>query len=146
MLSTDPPVIVEENFTASVSALWRALTEVNEMTEWFFENIPDFKAEVGFEIEFIVENEGRVFPHQWKVTEAIPEKRLTLEWKYGGYPGLSFVTFELENLTNGSKLTVTHTITEDFPDDVPEFSRENCQGGWEWFIGESLNGYMKGKG
>ena len=42
------------------------------MRQWYFENIPAFKAEVGFETQFEIHNQGRIFPHRWKVTKVVP--------------------------------------------------------------------------
>ena len=47
----DPPIIVEHSFDASAETVWRAITDVDQMRQWYFENIPDFRAEVGFRDE-----------------------------------------------------------------------------------------------
>jgi hypothetical protein len=54
------------------------------------------------------------------------------------------VTFELVDAGDEVKLVVTHEVLESFPDDIPEFTRENCQGGWEYFIHRSLQDFLKG--
>ncbi len=112
------------------------------MTQWFFENIKNFEPTVNFETQFVVRNEDRIFTHLWKVTEVIPGKKITYNWKYKEYAGDSFVTFELSKKSNKTELKLTHTVTEEFQDDIPEFSRESCLGGWNYFIGESLNNYL----
>jgi hypothetical protein len=35
-------------------------------------------------------------------------------------------------------LRLTHFVEEDFPDDIPEFSRESGLQGWTYFIKEKL--------
>ena len=62
MKRVDPPIIVEETYNKPIDTVWSAITEPVQMRKWFFDNIPDFKPEVGFEIEFDVEAGGRVFP------------------------------------------------------------------------------------
>ncbi len=36
----------------------------------------------------------------------------------------------------------TLTGRGDFPDDVPEFERESCLGGRQYFIGQALKAYL----
>jgi hypothetical protein len=48
MKKGEAPVVVEQGFDRSASAVWDAITKIGEMRKWYFENIPDFKAEVGF--------------------------------------------------------------------------------------------------
>ncbi|WP_299104914.1 SRPBCC domain-containing protein [uncultured Tenacibaculum sp.] len=142
MKKTDKPVIVEENFTVSINELWGAITEVNRMKQWFFENIESFEPTVGFKTKFIVQNEDRIFPHLWEVTEVIPKERICYNWKYEGYKGDSFVTFEIFKSEQGSKLILTHKVTESFTADIEEFKRESCIGGWNWFIKNQLKNYL----
>jgi uncharacterized protein YndB with AHSA1/START domain len=142
MKKTDPPVIIEQNFDVSTAQLWDALTQEDQMRQWFFENMETFEPEPGFETRFVVENEGRVFPHLWKITEVIPLQKITINWKYEGYAGDSLVTFALAEQDKGSLLVLTHRVTEDFPEDVPEFRRESCTQGWKWFIRERLREYL----
>jgi uncharacterized protein YndB with AHSA1/START domain len=139
----EAPVIVEELIHASAEAVWIALTDVTEMRKWYFPNIPDFRAEVGFETLFLVTNEGRKFPHRWKVTEVVRNARLVYDWSFDGYPGDSFVVFELSPEGDSTRLTVTATVREDFPDEIPEFRRESCVGGWEYFIQQSLKAHLE---
>ena len=81
MKNNDEPVIVEQIFNASIGKVWNAITELDQMKKWFFENIASFRPEVGFETRFDVQNEDRKFPHIWKLTEVIPMVRITYNWK-----------------------------------------------------------------
>lgn len=143
MKKTDETIVVEASYNTSISQVWNALTEPHQMRDWFFENIKDFKAKEGFETSFVVTNQGRVFPHLWKVTEVLPQKRLTLNWKYGNYAGDSEVIFELIQHNEIVKLKLTHHILESFPENVPEFSRSNCEAGWKYFIQQNLKQYLE---
>lgn len=115
------------------------------MVQWFFENIPDFEASIGFETQFVVENEGRIFPHQWKIMEVHPQRKIAYNWKYEGYEGDSTVSFELATIPTGTQLTLTHEVLESFREDIPEFSRESCEGGWNYFIKEKLKAFIQVK-
>ena len=139
----EAPVIVEETFDVSAQAVWNAITVVEEMCKWYFDNIPSFEARTGFETGFMVTNEDREFPHLWKVTEVVPLEKISYEWRFEGYPGVGLVTFELAEKEEATTLKLTNTVCEDFPDDVPEFKRESCLGGWQYFIGQSLKEYLE---
>lgn len=64
MKETEEPVIVEQTFDASVETVWNAITVLDQMRQWYFENIPSFRPEVGFETQFDVQNEDRHFLHK----------------------------------------------------------------------------------
>ena len=134
MKTTDEPIIVEQTFRNSVVDVWNAITEIGQMRQWFFENIPNFKTEVGFETQFNIKSGQRKFLHLWKVTEVTPLKKIKYNWKYQDYAGDSFVTFELfpENELTNLKLSIE--IVENFPQDIPEFKRESCIREWTFFI------------
>jgi uncharacterized protein YndB with AHSA1/START domain len=129
MKKNNEPVIVEQKFSATIDTVWKSITEIDRMRQWYFENIPLFEPEVGFETQFNVESGGRNFLHMWKVTEVVPMEKIAYDWRYGGYAGDSFVVFELFKQDDFIKLRLTHNVRESFPDDVPKFSRESCIGG-----------------
>jgi uncharacterized protein YndB with AHSA1/START domain len=145
MKKEDKPVVVEETFNKSVEEVWSAITELDQMVKWYFDNIPEFKPEVGFETKFIVKSEERTFPHLWKIVEVIPNKKIKYNWKYENYPGDSYVTFELFDEEGSTKLVVTNEVVEDFPNDIPEFKRESCKAGWNYFIKERLKNFLDGR-
>ncbi len=142
MKSNDKPVIVEQKINAPAEEVWKAITSIGQMTKWFFENIPDFKPEVGFKTEFPVVSGERTFTHLWTVTEVIPGSLIRYNWKYKEYPGDSYVIFELNGNSDHTNVKLTAQVTEDFPDDIPEFRRESCIGGWEYFIQGNLKEYL----
>lgn len=138
MKVSEPPVIVEQDLPVSAEELWKWLTERDKMVQWFFDNIPEFRPEPGFKTEFSVSTGEREFPHLWEVREAIPNRKLTLDWRYRNYPGRGLVTFEILPADLGCRLKLTNTVLEDFPDEIPEFRRESCVGGWEYFLKQRL--------
>jgi uncharacterized protein YndB with AHSA1/START domain len=144
MKASDDTIVVKQAFKASLDTVWRSITELDQMRRWYFENIPSFKPEVGFETSFNVQSGGRDFMHLWKVTEVVPLKRLSYDWKYEGYPGDSFVVFELSERGGATTLRLTVTVRKDFPDDIPEFKRESCIVGWQYFIKDRLKRYVEG--
>jgi uncharacterized protein YndB with AHSA1/START domain len=79
----------------------------------------------------------------WKVTEVVPQKLIKYDWRYDGYDGDSFVAFELSAEGDQCTLRLTHTVRESFPDDIPEFNREGCLAGWEYFINGTLKQFLE---
>ncbi len=144
MKVTDRPITVEETFTTSVDQVWKAITDVKEMRLWFFDNIESFNPEVGFETQFLVQVEDRKYTHCWKVIESIQNKKITYTWRYEEYQGDASVTFELFEKQDQVTLKLSLNVIEDFPSDIPEFTIESCQAGWNYFIGERLKEHMRG--
>jgi len=139
------PVIVVETFSAPVSKVWKAITDQDEMKHWYFENIDHFEPRVGSRSKFEVQSGNNTFTHLWKVTDVIPQKKISYSWKYEEYQGDSNVSFELVDKGEKTMLTLTAVFTANFPDDVPEFKRESCLGGWQYFIQERLKSYLETK-
>jgi len=137
------PIVVEQTFKAPVETVWKAIAEKDQMRQWFFDAIPEFEPVEGFETQFNVRAENVDYLHLWTVKEVVPRKRIVYEWRYGGVPGNSTVTWELSETPEGTKLKLTHEGIETFPQDNPVFSRESAQKGWDYFIRESLKKYLE---
>lgn len=63
MKATVKPIIVEETYSCSTQEVWQTITQLDQMHQWYFNNIPDFKAEVGFETQFLVQSGDKQFKH-----------------------------------------------------------------------------------
>lgn len=137
------PFIIERTFNAPIQKVWSAITDKDEMKQWYFD-LAEFKPEVGFEFQFSAgPDNGIKYLHLCKVTEAIAGRKITYSWKYDGYAGNSFVTFELFEDGDKTKLKLTHTGLETFPASNPDFVRENFAMGWTDIIGRSLKGFLE---
>lgn len=137
------PFYMERVFDADFKSLWKALTEKELMKLWYFD-LAEFKAEVGFEFQFTgCTQDNTEYIHLCKVTEVIPEKKLTHSWRYKGYEGNSFVTFELEAMGEKTKLKLTHAGLETFPISNPDFAPHNFESGWNEIINGSLQKYIE---
>jgi uncharacterized protein YndB with AHSA1/START domain len=137
------PIVVEQTFDAPIEKVWEAVTDADQMRQWFFEPIETFEPRIGFQTRFTVEADGREYLHLWKITEVKPPHKIVYNWRYGGHPGDSFVTWELSDEGEGTKLTVTHDGTHTFPRDDPAFTRESGQNGWEYFIQQRLKAFVE---
>jgi uncharacterized protein YndB with AHSA1/START domain len=139
--STDSPIRVERTYDVPAVSVWRAITDNEEMKLWYFD-VPEFRPEVGCEFRFTGGTELKQYLHLCKVEEVIPLKKITYSWRYDGYEGNSFVTFEL--IAEGAKTRVklTHAGLETFPKDNPDFAKKNFVEGWTAIIGTSLPGFL----
>ena len=135
------PIMIERIYNAPVARVWKALTDVDQMREWYFD-LKEFKAQVGFEFEFVVEHEGNTYHHLCRVTEVIPEKKLAYTWRYKGEPGDSLVTYELWPDGDRTRFKLTHSGTETFPK-TPAYARKNFEEGWKTAIGSELRQFVE---
>jgi uncharacterized protein YndB with AHSA1/START domain len=136
------PIIIERTFDAPVSKVWEAISDKNKMKHWYFE-LENFKPEVGFEFHFNGGPPEKVYTHLCKVTEVIPQKKLSYTWRYENYLGSSLLTFELFSEGEKTRLKLTHEGIESFPQDSKDFARESFTAGWKQIIGTSLKDYLE---
>ena len=139
--TTAEAIILERILNAPVARVWKALTEVDQMREWYFD-LKEFKPEVGFEFEFIVEHEGNSYHHLCRVIEVIPEKKIAYTWRYKGEQGDSLVTFQLSPEGEKTRLKLTHTGIETFPR-TPAYARKNFQNGWKAIVDAELRPFVE---
>lgn len=141
-IMTTTPICIENTFNASVESVWNALTLKAQMKHWYFD-LDAFVPEVGFEFSFVGQgHKGEQYIHLCKVTQVIPLKRLQYSWAYKGYKGTSLVTFELLNLGETTKLTLTHSGLESFPKH-PDFAKESFNAGWTHIITIALKEFLQ---
>jgi len=134
-------VVVERTLNAPVAKVWKALTDVDQMRQWYFD-LKEFRPEVGFEFEFVVEHEGNRYHHLCKITEVVAQKKIAYTWRYKGEPGDSLVTFELFPEDGKTRLKVTHTGIETFPK-TPAYARKKFEAGWTAIIGAELKKFVE---
>src|SRR5687767_7223959 len=116
------PLIVEKTVQAPVSKVWKALTDSRQIQSWYFD-IPEFRAEPGFEFVFYGGDGEQVWAHHCRVLEAVKEKKLSYTWKYDEWPDIeTVVTFELfAEGDNTTRVKLTHVGLEAFPQDRKSF-------------------------
>ncbi|MCW3108246.1 MAG: hypothetical protein JWQ09_2752 [Segetibacter sp.] len=141
---THEPFVIERTFNAPVEKVWQAITDKEQMKQWYFD-LAEFKPEVGFEFQFEAGNDDKQYLHLCKITEVIPGKKLAYSWRYEGYEGNSFVTFELFAEGSATRLKLTHEGLETFPTNNPDFAKESFAAGWTYIIGTSLANFVENK-
>jgi uncharacterized protein YndB with AHSA1/START domain len=135
-------IVLERLFNAPVKRVWKALTNVEEMKNWYFD-LQGFKAEVGCLFQFTGgHDKGVQYLHLCEITEVVLHKKLSYSWRYEGYTGVSFVTFELTEQGNKTLLKLTHNGIQTFPNDNPDFALYNFEEGWNEIINKSLKNYL----
>ena len=136
------PVVKEVVLNAPIVKVWRAITNKNDMKQWYFE-LETFRPEVGFEFQFYGGKDEKQYLHLCQVTEVIPGRKLAYSWRYDGNPGNSLVTFELFPEGKNTKLRLTHQGLESFGTNNPDLAKENFVEGWNTIIGKSIKAFVE---
>lgn len=115
------------------------------MKQWYF-NLKEFIPEVGFQFEFTGgPSHEKQYRHVCQIKEVIIEKKLKYSWRYDGFEGNSFVTFELFKEGQKTKLVLTHEGLETFPASNLDFAFSNFVEGWTYFINTALEKLLSKK-
>jgi uncharacterized protein YndB with AHSA1/START domain len=88
------PFVIERTYDAPADQVWQAITDKDQMKQWYFE-LEEFKPEVGFKFTFVGGSEEKSYLHLCEVVEVIEGKKLKHSWRYDNYEGNSFVTWEI---------------------------------------------------
>ena len=137
------PIVLERLLNAPVATVWKAITDKDEMKQWYF-NLPEFKAEVGFEFEMTGgKTPEKQYLHHCMVTEVIVNKKISYTWRFVGYEGNSLVTFELAEEGNQTRLTLTHSGIETFSANEEDFAIGEFEIGWAYLLDNSLKPYLE---
>jgi uncharacterized protein YndB with AHSA1/START domain len=102
----------------------------------------DFRPDVGYEFRFLAGDDRQQYLHICKVTEVIPERKLSYSWRYEHDPGVSDVTFEIFPEGKNTRLRLTHRGTENFSSEHPELAKENFIQGWDQIINKNLKDFL----
>ena len=136
------PFTIERTYNASVEKVWKAITDKDQMKQWYFD-LAAFKPEVGFEFKFEGGPPGKTYTHVCKITEVQVNKKLAHSWRYEGYEGNSFVTWELVPEGKKTRVKLTHDGLETFPASNSDFAKKNFATGWNEIVGTSLKKFVE---
>jgi uncharacterized protein YndB with AHSA1/START domain len=137
------PVVVEKTYNASVDRVWKAITNKEQMKEWYFD-LDEFKPEIGFHFKFPGQgHKGQSYVHHCVITDVIHEKKLQYSWQYEGYDGYSLVTFQLSKDHDKTRLILTHHGLETFPQGMDDFAWKSFNEGWSHITGISLPEFLE---
>jgi uncharacterized protein YndB with AHSA1/START domain len=136
------PFVIERTYNAPVEKVWKAITDRDQMKQWYFD-LAEFKPVVGFEFKFEGGTETRTYVHLCKITDVVVNRKLRYSWKYEGFEGISYVTFELfDEGENKTRLKLTHEGLETFPA-LADFAKENFAKGWTEITGKMLKNFVE---
>jgi len=141
-MQTPQPFVIERSYNAPVETVWNAITDKTQMKQWYFD-LDDFKPEVGFEFRFDGGSDDKIYHHICKIVEVVPNKKLKYSWKYEGFEGMSYVTFELFEEGKTTTVKLTHEGLETFPQNNPDFAKESFMQGWTYILGTSLKNFLE---
>jgi uncharacterized protein YndB with AHSA1/START domain len=129
------PLIKTFDYNTPIEKVWQSLTDRDKMKKWYFPQLQKFEPVVGFKFQF--DDHDAEYQKEWIVTKVVEDKTLAHSWAYKGYPGNSEVIFDLFPEGNKTRLKVTHTDLDSFPND-PHFKRERFEWGWDNLLGQNL--------
>ncbi|MBS1494148.1 MAG: SRPBCC domain-containing protein [Bacteroidetes bacterium] len=137
MNSTESAVIEgtlckEVIINAPVSKVWKALTEKEQIDQWFMPP-ENFKPEIGNTFKMTGSKDGVSYPHTCTITEIIPEKILAYTWSISAIDGETLVTWELQEMNSGTKLTLTHSNWDKVKFNTTAISTNDYINGWNHF-------------
>ena len=136
------PFIIERTYNAPVEKVWKAITDKEQMKQWYFD-IAEFKPVPGFEFQFYGESpEGDKFLHLCKITEVIPNKKLSYSWRYEKYEGSSVVSFELFAEGSSTRVKLTHEGIHTFKGHK-NLAKESFAEGWTYILGTALKEFVE---
>ncbi len=143
MRQVDLPIVMDLLLKAKHNTVWKALTHLPSMRQWYFSQLKSFKAEMGFTTIFLVDSDQGSFTHQWVITELIPEERIAYTWEFAEYTGKSITVFELIKEGDKTRLKFKAEVLESFPSNIPAFKRESALQAWKYFLEERLKPFVE---
>ena len=134
--------VIERTFDAPIEKVWNAISTKEQMKQWYFD-LEEFKPEVGFEFRFEAGDENTKYLHICRITEVVPGKKLVHSWRYDGHDAETYVTWELFDEGDKTRLRLTHEGLERIAKYGTAFAKENFVAGWTDIIGRSLKEFVE---
>ena len=135
-------VKISVKVNAPIEKVWDAITNREQMKEWYF-NIPDFELKEHAAFNFF-EREDKKLHHHCEIVEIIPQKKLKHSWTYPDYThDKTLVKWELQPESNGTLVTLTHKGLENFDHLGADFKKENFQNGWDEILNKALKNFVE---
>jgi uncharacterized protein YndB with AHSA1/START domain len=124
---------------ASRERVWAALTRPEELVGWFPTERAEIDLRPGGACRFVWDDstdEG--------IVDAVdPPERLVFRWRPAGLgPPYTTVTFELEEMPRGTRLTLVGSGFASLPDQIRQQSRDGNDAGWAEEL-EELRTYLE---
>lgn len=132
-------------FNVPAETLWKAITERDQLKQWYFDFDTHFRLEKDATFEWTAgDPQGKQWLHKGRMLEIVKNKKLMHSWEYPGYTGSSVVTWALNALNeNSTELLLTHEFVIPFDKNVEELKKEHFEKGWNAIISISLPDYIR---
>ncbi|AHF15841.1 SRPBCC family protein [Niabella soli] len=135
-------VVQEVIYNAPVEKVWQALTDKDQMKQWYFD-IPDFNTAPGSRFDFY-EGPKKKYRHRATITALIPLQKLQHTWAHPDQSkGTSLLTWELFPKGDQTRVHLTHSGLEQLADGGPAFAKENYEQGWNTIMNTSLRNFLE---
>lgn len=146
-LEAHSPVILKKTFPVSALTLWKALTDNEQLRQWYFDFNGNFKAEAGHVFEWSAGPPGgKTWLHQGKILEVQPFKKLIHSWKYPGYEGEAKLTWQLiPQGEHSTLLKLQFDFVQPFDFREEALRRKNFAQGWQEIVNKMLPGFLNEK-
>ena len=136
-------VKISVKVNAPVDKVWNALTDKEQMKNWYFD-IPDFELKEGNAFNFFEPGEERKFHHHCEIAEVVPHEKFKHSWTYPDVTKeKTIVKWELKPEHEGTIVTLTHKGLENFHHLGEDFYPESFRKGWEDIVGKSLKEFVE---
>ncbi|WP_207492659.1 SRPBCC family protein [Aridibaculum aurantiacum] len=139
-----PPFVIEQVVDAPASRIWQALTDKAQMKQWYFE-VDEFKPEAGFHFTFTGGDEQQTFLHLCTIIEVVDKQKLRHSWQYEGQEEQTYVTWELYEEGDKTRVKLTHEGLELIAHHGPAFATNNFHEGWKYILGTALKNHVENK-
>lgn len=111
--------------SASRERVWQAVTEPAQFSTWFGGKVQFDRLVVGEAITFFEEG------YPGTIAAVKPPERFAFYWTAElGYPVETLVTFHLEAVAEGTRITVTETGFEGLPEEMRQVPFDRNNKGW----------------
>lgn len=139
------PIHLEKEVDASPAKVWKALTNQEDLKEWYFDFEGRFRAEPGQEFTWEAgPSDDKMWLHKARVIDVVPDQKLSHTWEYLGYSGQAILTWKLKELPGGKTLINTRfEFTEPFDPSEKALRRKNFMEGWKHIVLHSLPEYLQ---
>lgn len=121
--------------------VWRAITDSAQISQWFDGNMRwEFQLGVGEHINYYYNG---ALLGTGRIVTIEPPERFVLNWTAEpGSPVETLVTFALETVDGGTRVTVTESGFEALPEDRRHARAEDNSDGWRQVL-EHLQAYLQ---
>ena len=140
---SDLVIELKINTYQSAEVLWNALTDSDELANWWSEKVVLQTKKGGLFKEPWEDDQGQKQLAQGKVIDLKKNQFITFSWSEKSWPGKAqtFCTFAIEDQGKTRQLKVTHQGWESLPEKLQKATMREFKVGWTYHLKE-LKSYL----